>query len=364
MAMLFDILYAIKYIMLFIYSNLVKFLKLLIIKKVIIIDVRILFYEEYKDKIRCKICPHNCLLDEDKYGICRVRTLRNNIPTAINYGEVTSAGVDPIEKKPLYHFKPGKNILSLGSFGCNMTCSFCQNYEISQGQPKTEYMSIEELIKVLPKIENNAGIAFTYNEPFMWYEFIYQASNEIKEKVPSANVVIVTNGYLNKEPLLKLLPYVDAMNIDLKGYTNRYYNNICGARLEPVLETIRTANDYCHVEITTLLVSDENDSVEEAGEIAKFIAGVNKNIPLHLSRYFPRYKMENQATQIEKMLSAQNEAKKYLKHVYIGNVQEADNNTYCPNCKELLIERNGYNAEVFAKDKKCEKCGEELNIVI
>lgn len=364
MDVLFDILYAIKYIMLFIFTNLVNLVKLLFIKKVIIIDARILFYEEYNDKIRCKVCPHNCLLDEGKYGICRVRTIKNNIPTAINYGEVTSAGVDPIEKKPLYHFKPGKNILSLGSFGCNMTCSFCQNYEISQGEPKTEYMSIEELIKVIPKIENNVGVAFTYNEPFMWYEYIYEASKEIKEKIPNTNVIIVTNGYINKKPLIKLLPYVDAMNIDLKGYTNRYYNKICGAKLEPVLETINTANDYCHVELTTLLVSDENDSVEEAGEIAKFIASVNKNIPLHLSRYFPRYKMENQATQIEKIINAQNEAKKHLNYVYIGNVQGLDNNTYCPKCMELLIERNGYNSKVFGKDNKCKKCGEVLNIII
>lgn len=362
--MLFDILYAIKYIMLFVFTNLVNLVKLLFIKKVIIIDAKILFYEEYNDKIRCKVCPHNCILDEGKYGICRVRTIKNNIPNAINYGEITSAGVDPIEKKPLYHFKPGRNILSIGSFGCNMTCSFCQNHEISQGQPETEYMSIEELIKVIPKIDNNAGVAFTYNEPFMWYEYIYEASKEIKEKIPNANVILVTNGYINKEPLLKLLPYVDAMNIDLKGYTNRYYNKICGAELEPVLETIKTSNDYCHIEVTTLLVSDENDSVEEAGEIAKFIAGVKKNIPLHLSRYFPRYKMENQATQIEKIINAQNEAKKHLNYVYIGNVQGLDNNTYCPKCMELLIERNGYNTKVFAKDIKCKKCGEVLNIII
>lgn len=327
-------------------------------------EAKISFYEEDKEKIKCKICPHNCILDEDKYGICRVRTLNNGIPVAVNYGEVTSAGIDPIEKKPLYHFKPGRDILSLGSFGCNMTCSFCQNYEISQGKPKTEYMSIEELTKVLTKIENNAGVAFTYNEPFMWYEYIYEASKEIKEKIPDANIVIVTNGYINKEPLLKLLPYVDAMNIDLKGYTNRYYNRICGAKLEPVLETIKAANDYCHLEITTLLVSDENDSIEEAGEIAEFIASVNKNIPLHLSRYFPRYKMENEATEIEKIINAENEAKKHLKYVYIGNVQHIENNTYCANCNELLIRRNGYNTEVLIKANKCKKCGEELNLII
>ncbi len=327
-------------------------------------DVKIPFYEKEKDKIRCKICPHNCIITENKFGVCRVRTVKSNIPVAVNYGEVTSMAVDPIEKKPLYHFKPSKEILSIGSFGCNMTCSFCQNYEISQGKPKTQYVNIEKLLDIIKKLENNAGIAFTYNEPFMWYEYMYDAAKNIKENNSDTNVVVVTNGYINEEPLMKLLPYVDAMNIDLKGYTNIYYNNICGAKLEPVLETIKRCNDHCHVEITTLLVSEENDSIEEARQIAEFIASVDENIPLHLSRYFPRYKMENEATKVEIIKEAQTEAKKYLKHVYIGNVQGVDNNTYCPNCKELLIERNGYQTKVFMKDNKCEKCGEIINIVI
>jgi len=327
-----------------------------------IIDAKIPFYEELKENIRCWVCPHNCILDEGKFGICRVRTLKANLPVAINYGEVTSMAVDPIEKKPLYHFKPSKDILSIGSFGCNMTCSFCQNYEISQGRPQTQYMSIEKLIDIIPSIENNAGVAFTYNEPLMWYEYIYDAAKSINENNPNKSVVVVTNGYINEEPLLKILPYVDAMNIDLKGYTNRYYNKICGAKLEPVLETIKIANKHCHIELTTLLVSDENDSLEEVREIAKFIASINVNIPLHLSRYFPRYKMENAATQIEKITEAQNEAKKYLKYVYVGNVEGVDNNTYCPKCNELLIKRNGYNTQVLIKENKCKKCGEEINI--
>lgn len=327
-------------------------------------EKKIPFYEEVKDKVRCRICPHNCLIDEEKFGICGVRTLESKVPSAINYGEVTSMGVDPIEKKPLYHFKPSKDILSIGSFGCNMTCSFCQNYEISQGKPQTQYISVEKLIDIIPTIENNIGVAFTYNEPFMWYEYMYDAAKGIKESNTDTSVVVVTNGYINEEPLKKLLPYVDAMNIDLKGYTNRYYNNICGAKLEPVLETIKRSSEYCHVEITTLLVSEENDSLEESRQIAEFIASVDENIPLHLSRYFPRYKMENEATKIEKITEAQNEAKKYLKNVYVGNVQGVDNNTYCDNCNELLIERNGYSTNVFIKDNKCPKCGEEINIIL
>lgn len=326
-------------------------------------NANIPFFEEYKDKIRCRICPHNCIIDEEQSGICRVRTLKSHVPVATNYGEVTSIGIDPIEKKPLYHFKPSKNILSLGSFGCNMTCSFCQNHEISQGKPQTQYISTEKLIEIIPSIENNAGVAFTYNEPFMWYEYIHDAAKSIKENDPNTSVVIVTNGYINEEPLKKILPYVDAMNIDLKGYTNRYYNNICGAKLGPVLETIKRCNEHCHVEITTLLVSEENDSLEEARRIAEFIASVNEDIPLHLSRYFPRYKMENAATKIESITRAENEAKKYLKHVYVGNVKGVDNNTYCYNCNEVLVKRDGYSTEVLINDNKCKTCGEKINIV-
>lgn len=327
-------------------------------------DSKVLFYDEEKDYVTCRVCPHNCRLSEGKSGICRVRCLKSDGPVAINYGEVTSMGIDPIEKKPLYHYKPSKNILSIGSFGCNMTCSFCQNYEISQGRPKTQYLSVEELMRIIPTIEDNVGVAFTYNEPLMWYEYIYDAAKAIKENDDKTSVVIVTNGYINEEPLKKLLPYVDAMNIDLKGYTNRYYNKVCGAKLEPVLDTIKRVEKSCHVEITTLLVSDENDSIDEASEIAKFIASVNEEIPLHLSRYFPRYQMENAATKIKSITDAREEAEKYLKYVYIGNVENVDNNTYCPNCGKLLIERNGYSTNLFIKSSECENCNEKVNIIL
>lgn len=341
-------------------------------------DSELLFYEKQdstedklKDKntVRCRLCPHNCILTEGRYGVCRVRTLKDNVPVAVNYGEVTSAGVDPIEKKPLYHFKPSKNILSVGTFGCNITCSFCQNYEISQNRPPSEFIDAERLIEIMRGIENNAGIAFTYNEPFMWYEYVYETLKDIKEKYAQKELcnddistVIVTNGYINKEPLLNILPYVDAMNIDLKAYTNRYYNKICGASLDPVLETIKTCRHKCHVEITTLLVSDENDSIEEVREIAQFISSVNDEMPLHLSRYFPRYKMNNEATQIEKLMDAKHEAEKYLKYVYVGNVPGTDNNTYCPRCQELLVQRTNYNTKLLISTDKCPACGEKINI--
>ena len=290
-------------------------------------DNKLKFYKEEDNFIQCQLCPHNCKLRENQFGICGLRTVKNNLPVAINYGEVTSANVDPIEKKPLFHFKPGKDILSVGTYGCNMKCSFCQNYEISQNKPSSEFIDIDKLIKLIISIPNNVGIAFTYNEPFMWYEYIYDVAKRIKEYDKNISVVLVSNGYVNKEPLKKILPFIDAMNIDLKGFTKRYYNDICKAKIEPVLETIKMASEQTHVEITTLMVSDENDSVEEIVEIAKFIASIDKNIPLHLSRYFPKYKMKNPPTLVENIMKAKEEASKYLNYIYVGNISVVDNNT-------------------------------------
>ena len=222
-------------------------------------DNKLKFYKEEDNFIQCQLCPHNCKLKENQFGICGLRTVKNNLPVAINYGEVTSANVDPIEKKPLFHFKPGKDILSVGTYGCNMKCSFCQNYEISQNKPSSEFIDIDKLIKLIISIPNNVGIAFTYNEPFMWYEYIYDVAKRIKEYDKNISVVLVSNGYVNKETMKKILPFIDAMNIDLKGFTKRYYNDICKAKIEPVLETIKMASEQTHIEITTLMVSDEND---------------------------------------------------------------------------------------------------------
>ena len=289
--------------------------------------------------------------------------MKNNIPIVINYGEVTSVNVDPIEKKPLYHFKPGKDILSIGTFGCNMSCSFCQNHEISQNKPPTEFIDIDKLISLIINIPNNVGIAFTYNEPFMWYEYIYDVAKKIKEYDKNISIVLVTNGFVNKEPLEQILPFIDAMNIDLKGFTKQYYNEVCGATIDSVLETIKIASKHTHVEITTLMVSDKNDSVEEIVEIAKFLASIDKNIPLHLSRYFPKYKMKNPPTLVENMMKAKEEAIKYLNYVYVGNVAGVDNNTYCPNCGYNLITRDIYTTNPHIKGDKCPNCKEYINII-
>ncbi|MEG0855642.1 MAG: AmmeMemoRadiSam system radical SAM enzyme [Terrisporobacter sp.] len=326
-------------------------------------DVKLKFYKEEEGFIRCELCPHNCRLSEGEFGVCKLRTVKNGIPIAINYGDVTSVNVDSIEKKPLYHYKPSRDILSIGTYGCNMSCSFCQNHEISQNKPPTELIDVDKLISLIIDIPDNVGIAFTYNEPFMWYEYVYQAVKKIKEYNEDISVVLVTNGYVNKEPLVKILHYVDAMNIDLKGYTDSYYSKICGATLDPVLETIKTASAYTHVEITTLMVSDENDSIEEIKNIAEFIASIDKNIPLHLSRYFPKYEMKNPPTAVENIMKAKEEASKYLNYVYVGNVPGVDNNTYCPNCNYNLITRDVYTTNLHIHGDRCPVCGEYINII-
>jgi pyruvate formate lyase activating enzyme len=282
--------------------------------------VKAKYYEKLNDKIHCYLCPHNCVIENGHVGKCNVRLHEDGELFNLNYGEITSMSLDPIEKKPLYYFRPNTYILSAGSFGCNFTCSFCQNYNISQHRPESEYMPKEQLVETVLNVKDNIGIAFTYNEPSIWYEYVYDCAKLLKERDESKAVVLVTNGYISEEPLKDLLPYVDAMNIDLKSFNNRYYRDICGGNLGPVLKTIELSAKACHVEVTTLLVSGENDSLEEVEEIAKFLGNIDKNIPLHLSRYFPRYKMDNPPTDIEFMFKAESTAKKYLNRVGLGNI--------------------------------------------
>lgn len=323
-----------------------------------------LFFEKYNDKVKCHLCPHNCLIPEGKYGLCSVRrNIGGNLKT-INYGEITSIALDPIEKKPLYHFKPGEHILSIGSFGCNFSCDFCQNYSIAHYRAKSKYICPDELIDMCTSLEKNTGLAFTYNEPSIWYEYVYDTSKRLKEKHPDFNIVLVTNGYIEEEPLLKLLPYIDAMNIDLKSFQKDYYKKICGGDIKAVLNTIENSHERCHIEITTLLVNGLNDSPEEVEDIASYLAGLNKNIPLHLSRYFPTYKMDNPPTEIEAMMKAGEAARKHLSYVYLGNMANVDNSTSCPNCGKILVTRNGYFIKVHMDEKVCPECGYSINIVL
>ena len=279
-----------------------------------------MFYEKLNDKTHCFLCPHNCVIEDKDFGKCKVRIHENGELFTMNYGEITSAALDPIEKKPLYYFRPNSQIFSVGSFGCNFTCGFCQNYSISQSVAQSEYVPKEDLVKIALGTKDNIGIAFTYNEPSIWYEYVYDSAKLLKETDPNSAVVIVTNGYISEEPLKELLPFVDAMNIDLKSFSNKCYKNLCGGSLQPVLRTIELASKACHVEVTTLLVSGENDNLEEVEEIAKFLSSISSEIPLHLSRYFPNYKLKNSPTDIDFMKKAEEVAKRYLTYVNLGNV--------------------------------------------
>jgi len=273
-------------------------------------------------KKTCNVCTHHCNLDDNQIGLCRARSNIKGEITTINYGFLTSIALDPIEKKPLRKFYPGSKILSIGSFGCNLSCSFCQNHEISMcsmKEAKTRYVKPEELISVALdlKPEGNIGIAYTYNEPLVGFEYVRDCA--ILARQNDLKNVVVTNGCFCKETLNELLPFIDAFNIDLKGFTEEFYRKI-GGDLEIVKNFIKLAAKSSHVEITTLIIPDENDSEEEISNISKFIASINPDIPLHLSRFFPSYKMSDKdATKISEIYKLKEIARESLYCVYSGN---------------------------------------------
>lgn len=285
-----------------------------------------MYYEKREGgSVQCFLCPHNCVIKQDGAGICRVRKNIGGELYSLNYGKVTSIALDPVEKKPLYRFHPGKYILSAGTFGCNLKCSFCQNWTISQGMSPDDERAVDitpgQLVKEALKHvrHGNIGIAYTYNEPSIWYEFVYETSM-LAKKEGLANV-LVTNGFISRKPLEELLPFVDAMNIDVKSFNPSFYKEICKGSLENVKETVEMAAAKCHVEVTTLVIPGFNDSVEEMDEIARWLASVSPEIVLHLSRYFPRYKMNDRSpTPVRTLENLRDEALKYLRHVYLGNV--------------------------------------------
>ena len=273
-------------------------------------------------KSECKVCHHYCKLTENQTGLCKARKNVNGNIIAVNYGEITSIALDPIEKKPLRRFHPDSMILSVGSFGCNLKCSFCQNHEISmvgKDDVKTQYVEPENLIQIALdlKSQGNIGIAYTYNEPLIGYEYVRDCA--VSAKKNKLKNVVVTNGCINEEILKEILPYIDAFNIDLKGFSERFYKNI-GGDFETVKNFIKTAHAESHIEITTLIIPDENDSEEEITNLSDFLASTDKEIPLHISRFFPCYKMKDKKpTDIKKVYELAKIARMKLKHVYEGN---------------------------------------------
>jgi pyruvate formate lyase activating enzyme len=328
-----------------------------------------LFYSKINnDKVICTLCPHNCKISDGKYGVCKVRKNVNGILISENYGLISSLGFDPIEKKPLYHFYPGKEILSIGSIGCNLQCQFCQNYSISQtavADFRKNYTTYtpEQIRDIALSHSANIGIAFTYNEPTIFFEFMLDTA-KISKSAGLKNVM-VTNGFINPEPLELLNNYIDAYNVDLKSFNDIFYKNHTKSNLEPVKETlINIMKAGKHLEITNLIIPTLNDSEVEFETMCQWIASnLGKEVVLHISRYFPIYKMAIEQTSIEQMILLYSIAKKYLNFVYLGNVLlDEGNNTYCNSCKELLISRKGYFTKIVSVDKSgnCSKCGNKV----
>ena len=270
----------------------------------------------------CAVCKHHCRLTEGQLGRCRARKNEEGRIVCANYGKITGLMPDPIEKKPLRRFFPGSRILSVGSFGCNLSCPFCQNHEISMAGPEEfqpKEMPPENLAALAKSWEDhgNIGVAYTYNEPLVGYEFVRDTARLVR-KLGMKNV-LVTNGSASLWVLEELLPYIDAMNIDLKGFTEGYYRKL-GGDLETVKNFIRRAAQGCHVELTTLIVPGENDSEARMEQEARWIASISPEIPLHVTRFFPQYRMENRrATEVSVVYRLRDIAGKYLKYVYTGN---------------------------------------------
>lgn len=273
------------------------------------------------DHVQCGLCPHCCNLKPGQTSRCLSRENRDGILYVRNYGKVTSLALDPIEKKPLASFHPGTTILSAGTFGCNLSCDFCQNWRISQEEAPWREISPEALLKLARKLqdEGNIGVAFTYNEPTIWYEYVKDCAILIHD-ADMLNV-LVTNGFIMKEPLKALLPYIDAMNIDLKAITPNFYEKLCHGTLEPVLETIRQCHGKCHVELTTLIIPGQNDSVQDIVTLSEWIASISSDIPLHLTRHHPDYKMREPAPiSVEHLRYLASIASRHLNAVHVGNV--------------------------------------------
>jgi len=326
-----------------------------------------MFYERLEDnKVHCCLCAHQCIISLSGFGICGVRQNIGGILYSLVYGEAIAANADPIEKKPLYHFLPGSLSYSIAAPGCNFKCGFCQNWQISQVS-KTEppdswgkRLSPSRIVAAA-KSRNCLSIAYTYTEPTIFFEYAYETAKLAKEA--GIYNVFVNNGYMSKDALDTILPYLDAANVDLKSFRDDFYKKICKARISPVLDSIRYMKKLgIWVEITTLIVPGQNDSEEELKDIARFIAGVDENIPWHISRFHPDYEFtQYSSTPLEVLKKAENIGKSAgLRYIYLGNVA-GETNTYCYNCSKLLVKRMYFSVlENNIKRGKCLYCGAEI----
>ncbi|MBN1599637.1 MAG: AmmeMemoRadiSam system radical SAM enzyme [Bacteroidales bacterium] len=321
------------------------------------------------NKVKCNLCPHNCLISDGKAGICKVRTNIGGTLYADVYNKLSAVHFDPVEKKPLYHFYPGKEILSIGGLGCNFKCGCCQNYEISQSGvnefPRLLSITVNDIIKMVHKSPINIGLAFTYNEPVVWFEYMKDVAIETKKH--GLKNVMVSNGYINKKPLEDLLEWIDAFNIDLKVFNEEQHKRFTGGGLQEVFNTLETiVKGKKHLEVTTLVVPGLNDDIQQFEQMIDWIYNhLGSNVPLHISRYFPKYRMNKDATSGKLLTEMADCASEKLSFVYMGNYPENNyQNTICPVCGNIAILRHGYhiNTTGIKSDGKCSNCGFKLAI--
>lgn len=327
-----------------------------------------MFYEKLEEKkVRCFLCGHHCIIKEGKRGICAVRENRDGILYSLVYGRLIAMHIDPIEKKPLFHFLPSTTSFSISTVGCNFHCKHCQNFEISQ-YPKEHsgdipgQVATSEDVVASAVISGSRSISYTYTEPTIYFEFAYDCAKLAHQK--GLKNVFVSNGYTGPEAVRTIAPYLHGNNIDLKG-DNEFYKNVCGAKVEPVKETIKLMKELgVWVEVTTLIIPGLNDSEKDLHEIAEFICSVSPAIPWHVTQFYPTYKlMDKPRTPISTLRRAREIGfESGLKYVYEGNVPgEGGENTYCPSCKEMLIKRIGFSIieNKLLKDM-CPKCGYKI----
>ena len=328
------------------------------------------FYESSPDgSVRCTLCPHRCLIKPGRRGFCNTRENRDGELYSLIYGELTAAAVDPVEKKPLFHFEPGSGTFSISSWGCNFHCPWCQNWHISQARPgdvATAQASPERIVE-MAKRHNCPSISFTYNEPIIWMEFVVDVSEIAKKQ--GIKTVLVTNGYITPEALEQVYHLIDAANVDVKGFNEEFYRKYCGAELEAVLQAVEMMHEKgIHVETTNLIIPGLNDDMEEFRRMCRWhLDSLGPDVPLHVSRFFPQYKMTHlMPTPVETLAKAWKIAREEgLNYVYVGNLPGNEGeHTYCPNCGELVIKRYGFRIERWKLDDemRCPKCGTKIPI--
>ena len=329
-----------------------------------------LFYAREGDKVRCSLCPHSCLIADDKRGLCGVRENRSGKLYSLIYGLASSIHPDPIEKKPFFHFLPGSTAISFGSIGCNLFCMHCQNYSISKakvGQLSLTEITPEDVVDYA-RSARARSVSWTYNEPTIWHEFTTVASKAAHDAGLKTNYV--TNGYIQEEPLRSLKGVIDAMNIDVKAFREEFYKEICGGKLAPVLRACELAVELgIHVETTYLVIPGHNDSEDEIRGFCNWSRdSLGPEVPVHFSAFHPDYKLTSVPRTSQRILDKAYEIAKGagLEFVYIGNVYAGDrDDTYCPKCAAKVIERDGFFVEFTnLKGNKCGKCGADLNLIV